>query len=390
MKQHPIKVLMIDDQKVFGSAAQKILEPYNDITFYFCGDSKEAFSLAQEVHPTVILLDIFMPNVDGFEVLKAFKRDPTLKEIPKIMLSSKEDPAIKAHAFTLGATDYLIKFPNAVEFIARIRYHSNSYIHLLERNEAYKELARSKQTLLDELEEAAQYVKSVLPTPLKGEITTDWIFIPSTDLGGDSFGYHWLDQDHFAIYFLDVCGHGVGAALLSISVINVLRAQSLLNTDFFVPSEVLKGLNSTFPMEKHKNMFFTMWYGVFNKVERNLVYSCGGHPPPLLLTGSSREVAKEYELHTPGAIVGGVPEMNFSNASQNLDSFAELFVFSDGVFELELSNGTMLSYSDYITHIKTLSKENRANIEEIVASSYAIQQGSTSFEDDFSLLKITF
>ena len=91
------------------------------------------------------------------------------------------------------------------------------------------------------------------------------IFVPSVELGGDAFGYHWLDSDHFAIYLLDVCGHGVKAALLSISAMNVLRNQSLASTDFRSPTEVLAGLNKAFQMDRHNDMYFTMWYGVFDK-----------------------------------------------------------------------------------------------------------------------------
>src|SRR5205823_2247965 len=138
-----------------------------------------------------------------------------------------------------------------VELIARIRYHSRGYIALLERNEAYRKLAESQQLLAEEVAQAARYVESLLPRPLsEGPVRVDWRFIPSTWLGGDSFGYHWLDDDHFAVYLLDVSGHGVGASLLSVSAMNVLRSQALPNTDFRDPGQVLRGLSATFQMEK--------------------------------------------------------------------------------------------------------------------------------------------
>lgn len=81
--------------------------------------------------------------------------------------------------------------------------------------------------------------------------------ISSSQLGGDSFGYHWIDDDTFSLYLLDVCGHGVGAALLSISVMNVLRTSSLVDTNFRDPDNVLGNLNAAFPMEQHNDMYFT-------------------------------------------------------------------------------------------------------------------------------------
>jgi sigma-B regulation protein RsbU (phosphoserine phosphatase) len=130
---------------------------------------------------------------------------------------------------------------------------------LVEQNEVLRELSR-------QLSDAKGYVKTVLPRPItSGTLRTDWRFIPSASLAGDSFGYHWIDEDHFAIYLLDVSGHGWGAALLSVSVINVLRSHALPDADFHKPDQVLFALNNTFPAEKHHDMFFTIWYGVYDR-----------------------------------------------------------------------------------------------------------------------------
>ncbi len=148
------------------------------------------------------------------------------------MLSTKEEPKVKAEAFMLGANDYLVKLPDPIELTARIRHHSRGYIAQIERNEAYAALKKSEERLAEDLAQAAKYVISLFPERLSGEITTDWMFIPSVTLGGDAFGYHWIDADHLAMYLLDVCGHGVQAALLSISAINVLRNQTLARHRF--------------------------------------------------------------------------------------------------------------------------------------------------------------
>src|SRR4029077_11269473 len=126
--------------------------------------------------------------------------------------------------------------------VARIRYHSRGYLALQQRNEAYHRLAESRQQLAGEINEAAKYVQSLLPPPLTtGPVRTDWRFVPSMDLGGDSFGYHWLDDDRCALYLLDVSGHGVGASLMSVSAMTVLGSQSEANVDFRNPTQVLDG-----------------------------------------------------------------------------------------------------------------------------------------------------
>ena len=141
---------------------------------------------------------------------------------------------------------------------------------------------------LSELAEAANYVRSILPEPTLSPLRIDWKYQPSTELGGDAFGYHWIDPDHFAVYLLDVCGHGVGASLLSVTAMNVIRSGSLPKTEFRDPGAVLSGLNNAFLMEKQNNMYFTIWYGVFNKTTRQVIYACGGHPPALHCSAGSR------------------------------------------------------------------------------------------------------
>ncbi|MBU1247716.1 MAG: SpoIIE family protein phosphatase, partial [Proteobacteria bacterium] len=123
------------------------------------------------------------------------------------------------------------------------------YANLEEKvRERTRDLNNTLDTLSNELDRAAEYVKRLIPEPLQqDELSVDWRFIPSVALGGDAFGYHWLDHDHFAIYLTDVSGHGVGAALLSVSITNVLRVHALPGVDFRAPTQVLQTLNATFP-----------------------------------------------------------------------------------------------------------------------------------------------
>ncbi len=294
------RVLLVDDQPMIGEAVRRMLMPESDIDFSYCSDPAKAIEIAAEFHPTVILQDLVMPEIDGLTMLRFYRANPATRDIPTIVLSTKEEPKVKAEAFGLGANDYLVKLPDPIELTARIRHHSRGYIAQIERNEAYAALKRSEERLAAELSEAAKYVISLLPERLSGEITTDWQFVPSVELGGDAFGYHWLDDNHLAIYLLDVCGHGVKAALLSISAINVLRNQTLAATDFLAPSEVLSGLNKVFQMDRHNDMYFTIWYGVYDKKSRRLTYSNGGHPAPILMAGQRKKPLNRSNYRNSG------------------------------------------------------------------------------------------
>jgi CheY-like chemotaxis protein len=194
----PVTVLLVDDQPIVGEAVRRMLASERDIVFHFCSDPARAIDTANTVQPTVILQDLVMPGIDGLTLVKFFRANPGTRQVPMIVLSTKEEPVIKAQAFALGANDYLVKLPDSIELIARIRYHSRSYLNQLERDEAYRRLAESERLMVEELAQASRYVQSLLPPPLTGDVSAQWRFVPSTQLGGDIFSYYWLDSDHLA------------------------------------------------------------------------------------------------------------------------------------------------------------------------------------------------
>lgn len=385
-----IKVLLIDDQEFIAQAVRKMLEGESDIQFYSCKDPAKAMETANRVHPTVILQDLVMPEVDGLVLVRYFRANAETENIPLIVLSVKEEPKIKAEAFALGANDYLVKLPDKVELVARIRYHSYAYIRLLERNEAYEKLAESQKNLEVELQEAAAYVASLLPEPiLEGPVQAQWKFIPSTKLGGDAFGYHWIDPEHFCMYLLDVCGHGVGAAVYSISIMTVLKANSLPETDFHSPKEVLTSLNERFPMEMHNNMFFTIWYGVFDTRNRKLTYSSAGHPPAILFLGKNEKTTFLSDLATPGFVIGGLSKSNYINKSVSIENGGKLYLFSDGVYEISGTDGTLYTFDHFKEILIDQPAKLKAGTLDHLVEVARKWNGPHPFADDFSIIEFT-
>ncbi|MCP4578608.1 MAG: SpoIIE family protein phosphatase [Deltaproteobacteria bacterium] len=387
--KHTITVLLVDDQEIVAEAVRRMLAEEPDIKLEYCQDPTKALDMARQIHPTLILQDLIMPGIDGLTLVRFFRAAEATRRIPLIVLSSKEDPATKAEAFSRGANDYLVKLPDKVELIARIRYHSKAYITLLERNETYDALLASQAALESELKQAAAYVRALLPVRLKGDIRTDWEFIPSTSLGGDSFGYHWIDADHFAMYLLDVCGHGIGAALLSISVINALRSESLNHVDFRDPGQVLAELNQVFKMENHNDMFFTIWYGVYHKGKKEIIYAGGGHPPAIAITGETPETAVPAKLAGEGFIIGAVPDKDYPVSSFSLKPFTRLYIYSDGIYEVNGCGGKICMAEDFVRIVGDLFKENQAHVKGIIDAMKA-RQGKGVFDDDVSLLELDF
>ena len=259
---------------------------------------------------------------------------------------------------------------------------------ITEQKEARDLLQEALARLNAELSEAADYVKGLLSAPIvTGPVRTDWRFVPSASLGGDAFGYHWLDEDHFAIYLVDVSGHGVGAALLSVSVINVLRSHPLPETDFRDPKQVLHALNINFPAEQHNDMFFTIWYGVYNKSSRNLLYASGGHPPALLFSDSFSEEVKIAQLRTPNLVIGGSPDATYEKKLHKLDGPARLYIFSDGVYDITKEDGSICGLEGFLDFMQQQSDKIQLDLDRFF--SYVQQVNQTdSFEDDFTILEV--
>ncbi|QKQ26994.1 response regulator [Candidatus Reidiella endopervernicosa] len=187
LKEHKITVLLIDDQAMIGEGVRRMLADEKDIDFHFCSDPTDAMTVANEIRPTVILQDLVMPEVDGLTLVKFFRANPLTKDIPMIVLSSKEEATTKAEAFARGANDYMVKLPDQIELIARIRYHSKGYINLLQRNEAFTALRL-------EQEKAEKLLLNILPAPIaerlkSGNNTIADYFAESSVLFADIVGF---------------------------------------------------------------------------------------------------------------------------------------------------------------------------------------------------------
>jgi sigma-B regulation protein RsbU (phosphoserine phosphatase) len=260
---------------------------------------------------------------------------------------------------------------------------------------AHRDLAQSRDELLRvhtrlrrELHDAQHYVLAILPAPVVEPIAVDWLFVPSTELGGDSFGYQWIDGEHYALYLLDVCGHGVGSALLSITVANTLRSGALQNTDFRSPEAVLSSLNQAFQMENQNGLYFTIWYGVYHRPTGTLRYASAGHPPPILVRGAGERRGKAEPLPGVGCPVGILPDFLYESNECTLAGPARLFLFSDGAYEIQQPDGTMLESEAFEEVLTRPVPEGSSELQELLRFVRDFH-GSEDLDDDFSIIKIT-
>ncbi|NGZ88222.1 diguanylate cyclase [Duganella aceris] len=144
-----VRVLLVDDQLIIVEAVRRMLSDQSDIEFHYVTDATKAFDTAAQLQPTVILQDLVMPSIDGFGLIALYRDDEALRNVPVIVLSAKEDPKLKAHSFATGANDYMVKLPDKLELLARVRYHSAAHISRLQRDQAFRFLRESQKQLAD-------------------------------------------------------------------------------------------------------------------------------------------------------------------------------------------------------------------------------------------------
>ena len=379
-------ILLVDDMPANLHVLVSVLKADYRIKTATCG--KMALELAKrEDRPELILLDVIMPDMNGIEVLHQLRECPETRDIPVIFVSADSSEQSQLEGLELGADDYLNKPVVPALLKIRVRNLLQRKRSEQERNEAYRILAETQQRLAEEVAEAAKYLRSLLPKPIRqGPVHVDWLFLPSTELGGDSFGYHWLDDDHFAIYLLDVSGHGVGSSLLSVTVLDVLRSEALPNTDFRNPSQVLKGLNMAFAADLHDDKFFTIWYGVIRKSTRQLAYAGGGHPPALLFNGARIDETSLVRLESQGTLIGITPDAQFETRTLQLMPAAKIFIFSDGVFEIGQQGGEIWELEDFVKYICKVPQDTA--VMDSLLSHIQTMQGSDQLADDFSIMEI--
>jgi phosphoserine phosphatase RsbU/P len=234
---------------------------------------------------------------------------------------------------------------------------------------------------------ASNYVMSLLPARLaSGPVLAEWRFVPSTQLGGDAFGYYWLDETTFVFYLLDVSGHGVGSAMHSVTALNVLRQRALPQVDFKDPASVLASLNNRFQMADHNGLFFTMWYGVYDITDRSLTCGCAGHHPAYLV---DREKRAAQPVGDSALMIGVMRNLSFPVRRISVPEGSTLHLFSDGVFDIETPNDQRWTREDFLPLLLAPAIPNASEADRIYESvKEAARPGP--LDDDFSLLVVTF
>ena len=260
---------------------------------------------------------------------------------------------------------------------------------IAERDAQNRSLNRRLQAqttrLMAELGSAARYVTSILPSDMTGPVPVTSRYVPSQELGGDSFDHRWIDDDHLIVYLVDVSGHGVEPAMVSVSVHNLLRSGTLDHDVLLHPDRALTELNRLFQMDQQAGNYFTIWYGVYQPSTRTLRYAGAGHPPAIVLTPDG---ADPVRLPSDSVPVGVLEETTFETRSVVLPPVADVLLYSDGAFDLFLPDGRPWTLDEFIDLCARTAASPKWTLDRLI-NKLRKRSESGLFTDDCTLVRLT-
>ncbi|MBX3026119.1 SpoIIE family protein phosphatase [bacterium] len=336
------RLLIVDDNEINRRILAGILRK-EACTLRTARDGAEAVALARAEPPDLILLDIMMPGKDGYEVCADLKTDPRTEHVPVIFLSALAETADKIRGLEMGAVDYITKPFDAGEVLARVRNQLKIQRLTDDLRRANRGL-RAQQALIDaDLRAAAVIQQSLVPVapPPLPAIAVAWRFIPCQRIGGDLFNLVPLGPHHLAAYVIDVSGHGVPSAMVTVSLSQFLSPQAgrLYDGDAGVPAapgEVLRRLDREYPIERF-DKFCTVAYALLDLRDGRLRYAVAGHPCPLL----QRRAGAIEVLDAGGPIIGLGAGLSFDDGETRLAAGDRLVLYSDGITEHAAADGAL-------------------------------------------------
>jgi sigma-B regulation protein RsbU (phosphoserine phosphatase) len=341
---HRGRILVVDDDDLNRRLLSRYLERLGHEPIE-AANGQEALERLKRERVDLVLLDYMMPVMNGFQLLERMQGDEQLQTIPVIMISMLDDSTYVARCIGLGAEDFLPKDFNPIILNARIESCLARKLKTTEDKRRLSRLIDEQRRMAQELGDASAYVQSLLPKRLDDE--------------------------------------RVEASLLSVSVMNMLKTRALAGVDYADPASVLASLNRSFKIEEQNNMFFSIWYGVYDAASRSLSYSSGGASPGIIFAPD----ASARELSTGNIIIGVDQDSTFSKSSIAVPENSILYLFSDGAYEVRLPEGGLLGLGSFIGILRARRYDD---LESILEAAKSAGKPGEGFEDDVSLLRIRF
>jgi phosphoserine phosphatase RsbU/P len=368
------RVLLVDDAKANLDILVEGLKSEHKLSLAFNGEM--ALQIAARTPPDLVLLDIVMPGLDGYEVCRRLRQKPETAEVPIMFLSSLEEVQNKTRGFEVGANDYLTKPFEMLEVKARVR----SLLKAKAYNDAVKEQIAS------ELRVARQIQMGILPLDVPGTadgtgLEVHAILHPAQEVGGDLYEVLRMPDGNLLAAIGDVSGKGIPAALFMAVTVTLVRA---LGPDSRCPEEILRRVSDALASHNPYTMFVTLMCAIYDVRTGRLTYASAGHPPAVLI----RDGAAQLLPLKPGMVAGIRAGLSAPDQSVQLEPSDVVVFYTDGVTEAFNTAGSFYSESRLLEELAGQSGRTAAACAEAVLHSVRAYAGERPQSDDIALLAL--
>lgn len=343
-------ILLVDDMEFNLLILKEILASYGFANVELAKNGKEALEKTRDLKPDLVILDLIMPEMDGFEYCQTIRSDPDQQRLPILVQTALTVPEQRKKAFAAGATDFVAKPIDADEIIAR------SLVHL-ERQKLLDDLIVSRKRIEQELNDARQMQQVLLPTEQYLDtlykdygIKIEALFETSSEMGGDFWGTHPISEKELALYIIDFSGHGVTAALNTFRLHTLMQEHAMVTQD---PGEYLTILNESITPLLSADQFATMFYGIINTEKNLLSYATAASTSPIIILPNEQHI-----IDGKGFPIGISNEATYETKHSNFTKGSSLLLYSDALIESENKEGNFLE----VKEIMSILKQNKDNM----------------------------
>jgi sigma-B regulation protein RsbU (phosphoserine phosphatase) len=380
-------ILAVDDTPENLDIVKGIL--LGDYNIKVAVSGKIALKIAQTQSPDLILLDIMMPEIDGYEVCRQLKANPETRDIPVIFLTAKGETADEAEGFKLGAADYILKPVNPPLLKARVKTHLALKHNMDELQAAYAVINKQKERMQDELNVGRDIQMSMVPDtipafPEHAEFDIHGLLKPAREIGGDFYDYFFIDSDKLCICVGDVSGKGVPAALFMAVTKTLIK--STAGEDHSTAS-IITRVNDEISEDNPSCMFITLFLGILDIRSGRFSYTNAGHPYPYLKRATG-EFDTLKQIHGP--VVGAVDGMAYGEDSVRLGKDDQLMVFTDGVTEAMDVTDQLYGEQRVIDHFKSIADLSCNALVGTTLASVESFAGEAEQADDITILAVEY
>jgi DNA-binding response OmpR family regulator len=327
-------ILIVDDMQLMRKMIGMCLERAGYTNISFADDGDVALEAINETIPDLVILDLNMPRMSGYEVCKALRAQESTESLPILVQSASETPEERVEVFASGATDFVSKPINQPELLARVQMHLENRLMIRNLSEFHDHMQR-ELSMAKEMQHALLPQENLIADIQENAgLTIESKYQASFELGGDLWGLWPVNDNKVGVFVLDISGHGVGASLNTFRVHATMGRHKKLYHD---PAAFLLSLNKDLVESFPLGQFGTMFYAVLDHETGAMTYAGAGAPRPFIISGDSIRT-----LDSAGTPIGIISSASYENIQDQLNVGESLFCYSDVLIETPLSDGEFL------------------------------------------------